>query len=283
MTDEDTEIWQPGTVDLRNLANGFSYLHSSTCTSPPCHSTDHLLHSPPIYEPLSHRQKHICKQTCHLECQHTSQLVKTALLNSSATCHFSKPSDNLPIIGPSHKTVAVPFGEVTNMVASTLLPMTQLCILARQTHILPVLSSNLLLSIRTFADNEYVTIFHEGNKGAMVHDHNNITITSKKPAILQGCRDKIGLWRVPLTEPTSILRHPVGHCINNIYDLPSTAHLIRYLHAALSFPTKNTLLAAICNGNPTTFPGLTSANVMKHFPKSNEMQKGHMKQIQQGL
>ncbi|KAL7474261.1 hypothetical protein ACHAW6_000241 [Cyclotella cf. meneghiniana] len=161
--------------------------------------------------------------------------------------------------------------------------MTQSCTPACQTHILPVLSTNSLLSIRTFANNGYVTIFHDGNRGAMVHDHNNITITSTKPVTLQGCRDKNGLWRVPLAEPTSILCSTVGHCINNVYDLPSTAHLVRYLHAALGFPNKNKFLAAICNGNLTTFPGVTSANVMKRFPESNEMQKGHMKQIQQGL
>ncbi len=175
------------------------------------------------------------------------------------------------------------FRQVANTLASALLPMMQLRMPAHQTHILPVLSSNLLLSIGTFANNGYITIVHEGNRGATVHDHNGITITSTKPAILQGCRDKSRLWRVPLAEPTSILRHPVAHCIKNVYDLPSTAHLVQYLHAALGFPTKNTLLAAIRNGNLTTFPGLTSANVMKHFPKSDETHKGHMKQIQQGL
>ena len=283
MTDEDTEIWQPATVDLCKLTNGFSYLHSSTCTSPPCHSTDHFLHSPPIHDPLSSQRKHICKQTHCLGCRHTSQLIKTALLDSRATSHFNKPSDNLPIIGPSHKTVAMAFSQVANTPTSMLLPMMQLHTPERQTHILPALSSNLLLGVRTFADNGYVTIFHEGNRGATVHDHNDITFTSTKPAILQGCRDENGLWHVPLTESTSILRHPVGHCINNIYDLPSTAHLVRYLHAALGFPTKNTLLAAIRNGNLTTFPRLTAANITKQFPESDETQKGHMKQIQQGL
>ena len=175
------------------------------------------------------------------------------------------------------------FGQAANTSASTLLPMMQLHTPARQTHILPALSSNLLISIKTFANNGYVTIFHEGNIDAMVHGHNDITITSTKPAILQGCRDNNGHWYVSLPEPTSLLCPPVGHCINNIYDLPSTAHSVRYLHAALGFPTKNTLLAAICNGNLTTFPGLTSTNVMKHFPESDETQKGHMKQIQQGL
>jgi len=43
------------------------------------------------------------------------------------------------------------------------------------------------------------------------------------------------------------------------------------------------LLAAIRNGNLTTFPGLTAANVAKHFPESDETQKGHIKQIQQGI
>ena len=35
MTDEDTEIWQPGTVDLRNLANGFMYIPTISLHEPP--------------------------------------------------------------------------------------------------------------------------------------------------------------------------------------------------------------------------------------------------------
>ncbi|KAL7480511.1 hypothetical protein ACHAW6_006206 [Cyclotella cf. meneghiniana] len=143
--------------------------------------------------------------------------------------------------------------QVANTSASALLLMLQLHTPALQTHILPALSSNLLLSIGTFADNGYVTIFHEGNRGTTIHDHNDITITSTKPAILQGCRDKNRLWHVQLAEPTSIPHHVVGHCTNNIYDLLSTAHLVQCLHAALGFPTRNTLLTAICNGNLTTF------------------------------
>jgi hypothetical protein len=125
-----------------------------------------------------------------------------------------------------HKTVAMAFGQVANTTAAAMLPMTQLCAPACQTHILPALSPNSLLSVGTFADNGYVTIFHEGNRGTTVHNRNNITITSKRPAILQGCRDENGLWRVPLPEPTSILHHTVGHCINTVYDLPSTTHSV---------------------------------------------------------
>ncbi|KAL7486728.1 hypothetical protein ACHAW6_012322 [Cyclotella cf. meneghiniana] len=57
---------------------------------------------------------------------------------------------------------------------------------------------------------------------------------------------------------------------------------IRFLHAALGFPTKATLLTAIRNGNLVTFPGLTTNNVSKHFSESDETQKGHMKQTRQG-
>lgn len=54
-------------------------------------------------------------------------------------------------------------------------------------------------------------------------------------------------------------------------------HTIRYLHAALRFPTKPSLFSAIHNSSLTMFPGLTVANVANHFPKSYEMQKRHMK------
>ncbi len=63
----------------------------------------------------------------------------------------------------------------------------------------------------------------------------------------------------------------------SVYELPSTKEVVRFLHAALGFPTKATLLTAIRHGNLVTFPGLTTANVSKHFPESDETQKGHMK------
>ncbi|KAL7475533.1 hypothetical protein ACHAW6_001442 [Cyclotella cf. meneghiniana] len=96
-------------------------------------------------------------------------------------------------------------------------------------------------------------------------------ITSTWPAILQGRRDKNGPWRIPLTECTSILHHPVGHCINNIYDLPSTAHSVQYIHVALSFPTKNMLLTEIHNGYLNTFPGLASTNTINQCWQNSQI------------
>jgi hypothetical protein len=58
---------------------------------------------------------------------------------------------------------------------------------------------------------------------------------------------------------------------------------VKYLHASLGYPTKSTLLKAIKNGNLLTFPGLTVGAVQRHFPESDETQKGHMKAQRQGV
>jgi hypothetical protein len=65
--------------------------------------------------------------------------------------------------------------------------------------------------------------------------------------------------------------------------LPSTERVIRYLHAAAGFPTKSTWLQAIKAGFYATWPMLTTKKVTKHFPESEETQKGHMKQIRSGI
>ena len=69
----------------------------------------------------------------------------------------------------------------------------------------------------------------------------------------------------------------------NVYEPPSTKEVVRFLHAALGFTTKQTLLAAIRNNQLTSFPGLTTEAVSRHFPESDETQKGHMRQTRQGV
>jgi hypothetical protein len=55
------------------------------------------------------------------------------------------------------------------------------------------------------------------------------------------------------------------------------------LHAAAGFPTILTWLKAIACGNYKSWPGVTTANVKKHFPESIEVQKGHMKKQRQNV
>jgi len=69
----------------------------------------------------------------------------------------------------------------------------------------------------------------------------------------------------------------------SVYDLPNTKEVMRFLHASLGTPTRATLLTAAQNGNLVTFPGMTPENISRHFPESDETQKGHMKQTKQGV
>ncbi|KAL7501936.1 LOW QUALITY PROTEIN: hypothetical protein ACHAXN_000591, partial [Cyclotella atomus] len=109
-------------------------------------------------------------------------------------------------------------------------------------------------------------------------------LTLKSPALLQGWRKAGGLWAVPIVDkPTSSPALAGKDVAMNVYELPSTKEMVRFLHAALGFPTKATLLTAIRNGNLVTFPALNVSNVIKHFPESDETQKGHMKQSKQGV
>ena len=75
----------------------------------------------------------------------------------------------------------------------------------------------------------------------------------------------------------------VGETINNVYELPSLARVVQYLHAAAGFPTKSTWLKSIRNGNYLTLPLLVIHNVNRHFPESEETQKGHMRNQRQGV
>jgi hypothetical protein len=119
-----------------------------------------------------------------------------------------------------------------------------------------------------------------------VHDGKDITITLKNDAVLQGWRDEWGLWPVPLSDTvtnvnahTIALDHPLpSEAVHNVYELPSTRHVVAFHHASLGFPTKATLLEATRRGFLTTFPDLTPKDVNKYFLKFAETQKDHMQQ-----
>ena len=87
------------------------------------------------------------------------------------------------------------------------------------------------------------------------------------------------MWTVPLTDKAHIDQSlDVDKAAMNAYDLPSTKEMVRFLHAAIGFPTKATMRTAARNGNLVTFSGLTVENTNMHFPESDETQKGRMRQ-----
>jgi hypothetical protein len=71
--------------------------------------------------------------------------------------------------------------------------------------------------------------------------------------------------------------------IYNAYKLPSIEPTIRYLHTAAGFPAKESWLRAIRRGNYNSWPLINVKNVARHFPKSEETQKGHMRGQRQGV
>ena len=102
------------------------------------------------------------------------------------------------------------------------------------------------MSVSKLADAGYTTIFHPCNEGVTVHDNDDFELTVKSPPLLQGWRQAEGLWTVPLVDQAKVSPElDIAEQANNIYELPSTGEVVRFLHAALGFPTKATLLAAI--------------------------------------
>ena len=105
----------------------------------------------------------------------------------------------------------------------------------------------------------------------------------RKP-VLEGWRDANGLWQLSREESKLIqASRSTQEVAANVYTLPSIPQTIRYLHAAAGFPTKDSWIKAIKNGNYATWPGISAEAVNRHFPESIETQKGHMKKQRQNV
>ena len=206
------------------------------------------------------------------------------VVDSGATSSFVRPEENLPITGPSSKIVNLPDGLAITATHTTMLPFESLSTEARKADVLPGLRPNSLISVGKFADADYTTIFHPRGEGVTVHKKNTFRLQVWRKPVLQGWRDANGLWRVSRDErkPISCVRSK-KELAANVYSLPSIPQTIRYLHAAAGFPTKDSWIKAIQNGNYTTWPGITAEVVNKHFPESIETQKGHMKKQRQNV
>jgi hypothetical protein len=185
---------------------------------------------------------------------------------------------NLPKTRTAQITVYLPDDSTLQATSKTQLPFKQLSPESREANIIPGLTKS-LLSVNKMSENGYTTIFRPGNEGVMIHEKGTLTITTSELPVLQGCKKKgEKLWAVSATATDNECKR-----IANVYDLPSVNQTIKYLHAAAGYPVKDTWVKVINAGNYTTWLGLTAIVVHKHFPESNETQKGHMKRQRQGL
>ena len=201
------------------------------------------------------------------------------IIDSGATSHFVTETLNLPKTGPSELTVYLPDDSTLKSTGTTLLPFTQLSPKAREANILPGLTKS-LISVNTMAENGYLTIFQPWDGGVTIHKEGTLKITTSEPPVLQGCKKKgTALWTVSVPQTTKKKQEEIA----NVYNLPSIVQMIKYHHASAGYPVEDTWIKAINAGNYTTWPGLTAEAVRKHFPESDETQKGHMKRQRQGV
>jgi hypothetical protein len=219
----------------------------------------------------------------------------SGLLDSGATSSFIAPQDTKHLIRTglqSSKIVRMPNG-ITEKAGEILQMGNGLRNPANTADSIPSLKTT-LVSNSKLADANYITVYDR--EEVNVYDAEMTKVVPTKQAVMTGWRDRItGLWRVPLqhnvaninTDTAQLNQNDTNAITDevaaNVYDLPSTERVIRYLHAAAGFPTKSTWLQAIKAGFCATWPMLTTKNVTKHFPESEETQKGHMKQIRSGI
>ena len=219
-----------------------------------------------------------------LEANAIEEAITEAMLDSGTTKTIVNSGLGMQLTGPSNKIVVAANGGELTASNTALLQTRALSKGAREAIVVPGMKQRALMSVATLANNGYTTVFLPGQEGVNVFHANDVDISSITPPALQGWRDDRGLWMVPVTDETTISNNTdVAETAMSVYDLPNTKEVVRFLHAALGTPTRATLLTAAHHGNLVTFPGMTPENISRHFPESDETQKGHMKQTKQGV
>jgi hypothetical protein len=147
---------------------------------------------------------------------------------------------------------------------------------AGEINIMPNLHST-LISMPKMADYGYIAVFDKTE--ARIYDGTTTTITALGEPIIVApqCYDT-GLWKMELNLNYEVLGTacPIQFIAgvdkaNAIFDLPNNRKTLKYLHASVGFPAKETFLAAVRAGNYATWPGLTTTLIAKHFPDLDEM------------
>jgi hypothetical protein len=185
------------------------------------------------------------------------------------------------LLRDEESTAAAASSAVRHKATKKMLLRQPLCESAREMNIVPGLHST-LISVPKLADTNYTTVFKKGK--ATIYDALTTTITADQSLILDAPRcELMGLWELPLEPPqttSSNTRSAVTHpeTINVIFNLPSRAHqTLLWNHAAAGFPTKETFSDAVRTGNYSTWPGLTTKMIHRHFSNSDETLRGHLK------
>ncbi len=271
---EETERWQPSQVLLNKISTNNTYLATTNFLAPlEMEKEDNKQSEEDINTINTKATKQIKtnKWTRGVEARRAKCIKRQMIIDSAAASNFISNELDLPKTGASKITVYLPDNSTLQTSNKTMLPFEQLSKEAREAHILPGLKKS-LLSVNKMAENGYTTIFHERNEGVTIHKSGTLTITTSEPPVLRGSKPtRSYLWTV-LTDGDK----PKCEEANNVYNLPSTKEMIKYLHASAGHPVKDTWTKAIKAGNFTTWPGLSVKAVHNYFPESDETKQGHM-------
>ena len=169
-----------------------------------------------------------------------------------------------------------------------------------------------LVGIKPFSDFRCVSIFHAHEVGVTIHNRNDVKIEFLALPLVYGTRDRAGLWTIPLTNQRQEARdiryplnrprhlaHPTHHAnhahtklnskqggewiANNVYELPSIAQGIKWMHAVCGYPLKSTWMKSIRSGNYAGWPLLAIKHVHCHYPDTTEIPQAHLNQTRKNF
>ena len=249
----------------------------------------------------------LLEKTCQLACS-TEEHKKpsetaTGILDTAATSSCCPEGAPLRKTGrKSTKTFQVATGQLAPATEERELHQ-NLREPANTVHVVPDQTQDTLISAVKLVDAGYTPILTKDD--VKVYNTADVEIKVKRDAILRGWRDAdTGLWRIPLEEGATqqnvsdpnkqtilsaqksaaeiIKKQNYDDFMCSVYELTTQPEIVRFLHAAAGFPTKATWLNAIQKGYFASWPGLTAKAVEKHFPESEETQKGHMRKRKAG-
>jgi len=225
-------------------------------------------------------------------------IIPSTVVDSGCTSGVGTSDDPCRHTGStSNKEFLLPGGEILEATEIAEYPF-NVRDPAKQLHITPGITTNLLLSTSKFAKANSITIFDK--EEVNIYDANDTVIAITRGAILRGFKCPVsGLWQIPRVDmvrnnnmetvivnrpPTEFLPEspPPIDTIHNVYELKTQPELVRYYHSAAGFPTKPTWIKAIKNNQYASWPGLTADVFTRHYPDSKETPKGHGRKAPSG-
>ena len=300
MEDESTKVWRPGEVNITKITRGFPYLVVPGFAPPPtsqvhCPNSNQsrlsasessrladccVIDGPrPISKATRRWARVLERRKAQRDQRRTDNsaiesAIQSAMLDSGSSSTFIQNANGLERTGPSNIVVSTANGSTLTTSGQVSLPLSNLSQGARTAHVLPGLKPKALMSVRVLADNGYTVIFHPHQQGVTVHD--DIKLTSSRPAVLQGWRDASGMWTVPIVDEADVTPSlNVDESAMSVYELPSTKEVVRFLHAALGFPPKATLLIAACNKETSSLSPASPPKISPSIsPSLMKLQKG---------